>query len=164
VNAWKVILATLVIFITGIITGAVAAKQLWPAKVAPIIKPPAPESANWLIQRPEFLFYMSRTLDLKPDQRQRIETIMKDSQDRLQPLRQLIEPLTREEFNRVKDEIRKELTPEQQKKFEDMLKRRPRKPDGPPSRDQHRPGDSRERPFPGRPPGPPALSLPAEKP
>jgi hypothetical protein len=36
----------------------------------------------------------------------------------------------RDELRKVREGIRNELTPEQQKKFNDLLKAHPRKPDG----------------------------------
>ena len=73
---------------------------------------------------------MDRQLDLTPEQVQHIDKVMHDSLDRTRPLWQQIAPQMRDEMKRVREDIRKELTPEQQKKFAELLKAHPRKTDG----------------------------------
>jgi Spy/CpxP family protein refolding chaperone len=89
-----------------------------------------PGAPPWQLQRKEFLDKMDRQLDLTSDQRQRIDKVMHDSLDRTRPLWQQIAPQMRDEMRRVREDIRKELAPEQQKKFADLLKAHPRKTDG----------------------------------
>jgi Spy/CpxP family protein refolding chaperone len=85
----------------------------------------------WQLQRKEFLDKMDRQLDLTPEQRLKIEKVMHGSLDRTRPLWNQIAPQMRDEMKRVREEIRQQLTPEQQKKFNDLLKpRQPRKLDG----------------------------------
>jgi Spy/CpxP family protein refolding chaperone len=141
VSPWKVILATMIIFGCGVVTGGLVVKvrNSPRAAVARVdgshqsgrnisLNNPAPP---WQIQRNEFLRKMDKQLDLTPEQRQRIEKIMHQSQERTRPLWQQIAPQMGEELHRVREEIRKELSPEQQKKFAELLKNRPaRKTDG----------------------------------
>ena len=82
------------------------------------------------LQRPEFLRRMQKQLDLTASQRDEIAKIMKESQERSRPLWKKIAPQLREEVKRVREEINKVLTPDQQKKFNELLKARPRKSDG----------------------------------
>jgi Spy/CpxP family protein refolding chaperone len=141
VSPWKVILATMIIFGCGVVTGGLVVKvrtaHLRTAKVEPrnpgsrnaaaLNTPGAPP---WQLQRKEFLDKMDHQLDLTADQRQRIEKVMHDSLDRTRPLWQQIAPQMRDEMRRVREGIRNELTSDQQKKFNDLLKPHPRKLDG----------------------------------
>ena len=140
-SPWKVILATMIIFGCGVVTGGLLVKVRIahpraiklesrtpsPNRNAAVATPGAPP---WQLQRKEFLDKMDRQLELTPDQRQRIDKVMHDSLDRTRPLWQQIAPQMRDEMRRVREDIRNELTPEQQKKFNDLLKAHPRKPDG----------------------------------
>lgn len=138
-SPWKVILATMIIFGCGVVTGGLVVKVRNTPRAARIeqglhqpgrnvaLNNPAPP---WQIQRNEFLRRMDKQIELTPDQRQRIEKIMHQSQERTRPLWQQIAPQMGEELRRVREEIRNELTPEQQKKFNDLLKARPNRKDG----------------------------------
>ena len=77
--------------------------------------------------RPEFLRRLQKQLDLTPAQHEEIAKIMSDSQERSWPLWDKIAPQMKEELKRVHKEIRQVLTPEQQKRWDDLLKARPRK-------------------------------------
>lgn len=140
-SPWKVILATMIIFGCGVVTGGLVVKvrnaprttaarfdaSRQPGRNVALNNPSPP----WQIQRQEFLRKMDKQLDLTPEQRQRIDKIMHQSQERTRPLWQQIAPQMGEELHRVREEIRKELTPEQQKRYNELLKARPnRKPDG----------------------------------
>jgi Spy/CpxP family protein refolding chaperone len=148
VNAWKVVCATLVIFIAGIVTGASLVRfaqrgsrpgRLFPAMVAANPLPPSisakpspgnprsPNSgvpANGLLNR-EFLQVLEHHLRLSPDQREDIGKIMTAGQLRIRELRTTIEPRIREEMQATREQIRSLLTPEQREQFEQLMKQRP---------------------------------------
>ena len=112
-NAWKVIVPTLVIFIAGIVTGLVLDKFVGqrPAKPAAAINQ---QGANpWLFKNRELLKRMDRELDLTSEQHKRIVSDMVDSQKRI-----------RFELQQLHQAIAKELTPEQRKKFEALTRPR----------------------------------------
>ena len=111
-----VVLATLVIFSTGLITGVVLMKQL--PKPAP---PPSPAA----LQGPgpgwqQFFHRIQGELDLTPEQNQRIMALLRESQERTRGL-------ARAEFGKVREQIRGELTPPQKEKFEQLVKDRQRR-------------------------------------
>ena len=90
---------------------------------------------------------MQKQLDLTPGQREEIARIMRASQERSRPLWEQIAPQMRSEVRRVRGEIREVLTPDQQKKFDELLKARPRKQDGaggPPGHPEPPPAESPE--------------------
>jgi Spy/CpxP family protein refolding chaperone len=137
VSPWKVILATMVIFACGVMTGAMLTRTITPrAEPAPALAAqptPARMSAPPLfqMQRTNFLKVLDKQLDLSAAQREQIGKIMKASQERTQPLWNQIAPQMSEEIKSVREEIRGVLTPEQRKKFVELL-RRNRKPEAAP--------------------------------
>jgi len=133
VSPWKVILATMVIFGCGVITGGLLIKTQLPLPSAP---EPARVSLStnapppWAqIQRMEFLRRIDKQLQLTPAQREEITRIIKASQDRSRPVWEQIAPQMRQEVRRTREEIRKVLTPEQQIKMDKLLKPRQRRPE-----------------------------------
>ncbi len=129
----------MVIFGCGVVTGGLLIKTVkteLPAAGVPAEVAPHPSTSTnqppplAQIQRPEFLRRMQKQLDLTASQRDEIAKIMKASQERNRPLWERIAPQLREEVKRVREEMRQVLTPEQQKKFDELLKPHPRKTDG----------------------------------
>ncbi len=59
---------------------------------------------------------MGRDLDLTPEQRERIDKILTESQEQTRKA-------IHEEFQRTKASFREVLTPEQQARFDDLIKR-----------------------------------------
>jgi hypothetical protein len=123
VSPWKVILATLVIFITGLITGAVLVKQggrpTFSGRPTNATDPLLP-----IIFREEFVRRMEQELELTPEQRVKINEIVHESQERTRLLYGLIGDDVREEMRHTRESIREQLNPQQTKKFEEMQHRR----------------------------------------
>ncbi len=142
-NTWKVILATVVIFSAGVFTGGLLVKQT--SKPEPV---PAPEFG-----RIQMLRRLSRLLSLTPEQNERLDTIMRESQERTKVYWELLEPELRGEFRKTRDEIREVLTPEQRKEFDERLQQRQRRPGmmSPTNAPRRWPGES---PPAARPPAP----------
>jgi len=127
----------MVIFGCGVVTGGLLMKTQLPPP--PVVDTVAPHPLNSTNQSPpfaqiqrqlEFLRRMQKQLDLTPAQRDAITKIMKGSQERSRPLWEQIGPQMREELRRVREEIRQVLTPDQQKKMDELLKARPHKAEG----------------------------------
>lgn len=153
VKTWKIVLATLVIFAAGVITGGMVVRRAMAPTVARYHKVWENSRTQWLIQRPEFFQRMKVELNLTPEQIDKVEIQIRQSHLRTEPLWELINPLLQEEFNRVKQDIRKELTPEQQVKFEELMKPRAPRREGDTGKSKgHPPGKG------NRPPGNPANS------
>jgi Spy/CpxP family protein refolding chaperone len=129
VRPWKVILAAAVIFACGVLTGLMVAKTNHPALPVPAnppavaVNPKNPAPPGWQMQRLEFFRKMQRQLDLDPKQQQEINQIVKESQERVKPLWDQIGPQMNAELERVRDEVGKVLTPEQQKKMNELMRR-----------------------------------------
>lgn len=146
-KTWKVILAAAVIFVAGVLTGAVV---VWKARSLPAL--PAARSATnapspWFIHRPEFLDIMKKELALTPEQAEKIGAAVRTSRQRTDFLWEMLKEPLQEELYLLKQNILAVLEPQQQKKFEELIK--PRPPRWEPGR---RWGGDKEG---GRPPGSP---------
>lgn len=72
--------------------------------------------------RLEFLRRMQRDLDLTPEQRDRIDKVLKQSQERTRKIMQPVAPQLHQELEQAKTEFREILTPPQQTRFDELLK------------------------------------------
>lgn len=130
-NAWKVILPTLVIFIAGVVTGGVMVKYGMahkPEKQKITLIPSGVPGNPWTLRNKELLRRMDRELDLTPEQHKDIEQIIQTSQKRIQILLKPVAPQLNREMQEVRSEIAKELTSDQRKKFEGFNKPRGNNP------------------------------------
>jgi hypothetical protein len=195
VNTWKIVLATVVIFGAGVFAGGLlvshaerARLRSWRPHVAPAPPPQwtpplreFPRRAEKDLQlnleqrRMEFLLSVTRELGLSPDQRARIERLIRESQERTRRLWEQVGPQMRKELVEVKEKIREELTSQQRRRFEELMKwqqaRRPEdaQPAASRLRDQRRLNAPRELPRPEGPlpedaPQPPPPSEPPRAP
>jgi len=137
VSQWKAILAALIIFGSGVVIGGLLVKNVYPQKTSAKRKEPNAPGA-WAAQRLEFHKRIEKELDLKPEQKAKIEEVFKTSQDRMKPFWEKISPQLHEEVARVQNEIRAQLNPDQEKKFDELLKTRPRKQEKAPEEKKRR--------------------------
>jgi Spy/CpxP family protein refolding chaperone len=131
VNAWKVILATVLIFGTGVVTGALITRRAGIAAPPRQGKSASPAAAPALapgLYRLEFLRRAQRELNLSPEQRERVDGVFRQSQERAKRLMEPVAPELRAELDRAKAEFREILTPEQRNRFDSLLKQRFRDP------------------------------------
>lgn len=154
-NSWKVILATMVIFGAGVITGGLLVKNT----ASPVqIRPPRtaartnqPPIMPGQIQRMDFLLRAGNELNLTPQQHERIEKIIREGQERSRKLWEGVAPEIRKELQSVHEQIRNELTPEQRRRFEVLLKNVPRPNPNNPDNAPQPPERFRDRPRPQNP-------------
>jgi hypothetical protein len=144
VNAWKVILATLVIFVAGAFTGGLLVRHSSQAK--PVANGQRVESHPAALQttnatrgtklppplmgplRKDFVDRLQKELKMDAAQRERIEHIISDGQEVTRQIWLEIEPDIYHTIVETKDKIRAELAPEQKAKFEELLKGKLRPP------------------------------------
>lgn len=147
-NAWKIVLATLVIFVAGIITGAALVKfaqnrggRMNPRPQPEFNQPNNPgrpenpnrsnesEFGNQPGQQPsllnrQFVLGLDRQLKLTSEQRDKVEKLMAEGQERIRQMRSNLEPEMRKEMQGVNERIKSILTPEQRQQFERIMKQR----------------------------------------
>ena len=142
----------MVIFGTGVVTGGLLVRHAErgrdrrPQRVSDAARPAQPTSAG--VMRIEFLRRMERELDLTPEQREPIDKVLKEGQERMKKLMETVEPRRREEFKRTMEEFRAVLTPEQRKRFDELVKQQQQR-----AREQRKAAPPRERPPQSPPPG-----------
>jgi Spy/CpxP family protein refolding chaperone len=124
---WRVILAVVVIFGAGVVTGGLIARStLKPVAANP--QPPTPMPGGppgtgmWSQSRAQFVQKMHRQLDLTPDQCKQVDAIMKAGHERMAKLWEPVAPQAREETKNVRLQIQAILTPQQLAKFEEVFK------------------------------------------
>ncbi len=129
-NAWKIILATMVIFGTGVITGGLLVRhsqhsqRVWPRQIIQYQTPPRPAAAPASSGGPrlEFLRRAERDLHLTAEQRQQVDGILRQSQERIKKLMDDVSPAMKEEVQRAREEFRAVLTPDQRERMDELLK------------------------------------------
>ncbi|MGB7767888.1 MAG: hypothetical protein WBN22_03435 [Verrucomicrobiia bacterium] len=160
-NSWKVILATVVIFGAGVLTGGLLVNYVdrehggngrfpfWRAKPHSQMDDPGqphpgelPRPRSPEMWRKEFIGHLDETLKLTPEQHAAVSKIIAEGQEQNREIWTNVAPKMRQEMEQVQQRIRAELTPEQQKQFEAMIKQfaprhppRDRKPPEPPPPD-----------------------------
>lgn len=152
-NAWKVILATLVIYSAGLITGGLLVRQGRP--LAPPQRPPFPSREDFFsppIVQERFLEQMRVRLELTPEQFARLKGIFAESRERMRIINELVRPEMQAEIQHVRKRIHDELTPEQRRRFDELMRNRRRGdlPQGGPGQlnrlDSYPRGDASNRP------------------
>jgi len=113
-STWKNILAVLTIFVLGTIFGLVISRQMSPG-------PPPPGGPARIISLPE----LDRLLDqgLSAEQKQEISKILEEVRSELERLRKRAMPQIDGKMQEAQKRIRDILTPEQQKQFDQIIKR-----------------------------------------
>jgi Spy/CpxP family protein refolding chaperone len=133
VNSWKAILATMVIFGTGVVTGGLLVFKVISSKPPKshlgggAAKPALMTPGNMRI---EFLRRVERDLDVSAQQRDQIDKILTASQERTKKLMEPVTPKLREEMQATRDAVRDVLTSDQRQRFDELVKtqQRPREP------------------------------------
>ena len=143
-NSWKVILATMFIFGTGVVTGGLLvrfadrSREHRPQRGVGVVRPAQPALAG--VMRIEFLRRVERELALTPAQREPVDRILRDGQERMKKLMETVEPRRREEYKRTVEEFRAVLNPEQRQRFDAVLKQQQQR-----GRDQRKTNPPRDR-------------------
>ena len=134
-NSWRIILATVVIFAAGVVTGGLLVNHVQPHVRRPPPQPPALSMPDILNQK--FIQQLNEQLNLTPAQRKRIHQVISEGQQRNRELWKLVAPQVHLVMQDTRQRIRETLTPDQRTLFEDMLKqyralRRPQLTNAPP--------------------------------
>jgi hypothetical protein len=153
-NGWKIVLATLVIFGSGIITGGLLVSysdRAWhrspqqlratrePREAGARREQPPAENRAYRVPPPpmrgplrkDFLDRLTRDLRLDDTQRGKIEKIIAEGQERTRDIWLQHEPEFRAALSETRARIRNVLTAEQQRRFEELLRQHPRDPKRP---------------------------------
>ena len=124
-NPWKVILATMVIFSTGVVTGGLLVRYSHldrPHRLPRSANGHSPQTPTPGFTRLEFLRRAQGALDLTTEQREQADKLIGESQERMKKLWEPITPKIREELHQTKAQFRALLRPEQQMRFDTLSK------------------------------------------
>ena len=142
-NSWKIILAVVVVFGAGVLTGGLLVYHVNPTHPQDFHFPSAetnprqqmggrdqlrpgamPRLRSPEMWKKDFVGRLDKTLKLTPAQHNAIQKIFTEGQEQnWQIWTNFAEPKVRQVMDRVHQRIRAELTPDQQKKFEALTKR-----------------------------------------
>lgn len=127
-NLLRVILATVVIFAAGAMSGYFVARK---SVTATVNKPPAKSvlastnaPSGWNKSREEMRASMQKELKATDEQMAKVDEILSQSRKRSREVWQTTRSSMEAEVERVKEEIRGVLTEEQAAKYEEIMKRR----------------------------------------
>ena len=141
-NAWRLILATIVIFGAGVVTGGLVVGHYGRANSQAAQHPPGPARPGQRISagvmRIEFLRRIERDLNLSPQQKERIDAIISEGQERTRQIMEPLAPEIRQQLNTTLENFRAVLSPVQQGRFDELIKQAQH------PRDTHR-SDKRDR-------------------
>lgn len=122
---WKAIAAALALFMAGAFCG-VMTEQLVAQHSRR--KPITPDLVGPLGQRVAMVRRLEKRLDLTPEQRTRVEVLIRESQQRLRDMWDPIAPRAEEELRHLYRGIELELTPPQRAQFKTLLSQPSRGP------------------------------------
>jgi hypothetical protein len=114
----KVIGVLVLIFAAGFSGGVVATRVVVRNMVLEARR--HPEQTTTLI-RTNIEHNLVRTLRLRPEQQKQVHEILKDSRDRMRPIREQFQPQLDAIIIETRSNISAKLTPPQQQRFEDFL-------------------------------------------
>jgi Spy/CpxP family protein refolding chaperone len=127
VKIWSVVIAVMLIFGAGVVTGGLLVRTRVVEQNAPAPTSTAPVTATPMANvapgRQMFIQRVRNELDLTPEQSAKVDEIMAESQKRIAKIYEPVTPQAREETRRVRQEIMGLLTPEQRRKFNQSIKR-----------------------------------------
>ena len=119
-KVFKLILAAMLLFSAGAVAGG-AASRIREKANARIQQQRRGNVPPPLWQRMEYLRRAQRDLDLTADQRQRIDTHVRESQEAVRRIWEPVAPRARAELETLRDRIRGELSADQRDRFDRAL-------------------------------------------
>lgn len=135
-----VVLATVVIFAAGVVTGSLVTRKTTRFQIA------QPFWGRFEMTR-RAVDDMGRRGQLTPEQHVRLDEIIRDHQELIADYFNILEPDVQQVFRKMRENIREELTAEQRKQFEELSRKRVNnRPGDQPEKRPRRDGDSG--PFP----------------
>ena len=145
---WKIWVALLVLFVSGVLIGSVGTRMYVRHKLTGIFARERPAVRNLFVRR------LTRELDLTREQREEIEQIASRAAEKFHELHREHRSQAEDLFDQSASEIKKHLSPAQQEQFDELRKRMKERH----KRRRHGP------PHGGHPPPPPPPPPPAPPP
>jgi len=112
---WKAIAGVCLIFILGGAAGSLGTAIIIHKRIQHYLQG-GPQAMNELIAK-----RLTRRLDLNADQQAKLKSLLDESRDKIKDARREIQPQVVQIISEYKGKIRDILTPDQQKKFDDIV-------------------------------------------
>ena len=103
------VLATLVIFAAGVVTGGLVVRNVLPQKAA------TPQGSGWQMARLDQFQRAVNQLDLTPEQRLKVNRIARERQEYIADMMRILDPDLPALFIKMRRSIEQELTAEQRR-------------------------------------------------
>ena len=103
------VLATLVIFAAGVVTGGLLVRNVLPQKTA------TPQGSGWQMARLDQFQRAVNQLDLTPEQRMKVNRIARERQEYIADMMRILDPDLPGLFIKMRRSIEQELTAEQRR-------------------------------------------------
>jgi len=116
-----VVLATVVIFGAGVVTGSLIVKRTARPQFT------QPFWGRFEMTR-RAIDELDRQGELTPKQRARIDHVIQENQEYIADIFSIMEPDVQEVFRKMRESIRQELTPDQRQRFEELARKRLNRP------------------------------------
>ncbi|MSR65502.1 MAG: hypothetical protein EXS18_06940 [Verrucomicrobiae bacterium] len=111
---WKVVIGVLLVFVLGILAGALVTHRIYQRKIREIASSPV-TVRHFMVKA------MTRQLRLTPAQQVEVENTIHDSQREFQAIRKQVQPQVEDILHRAQDRIRKQLDVSQREKFDKFV-------------------------------------------
>jgi hypothetical protein len=118
---WKAIVSITVVFLLGVMAGAIVEHTSCRQRMDKIIKGEPGAMREFIVQR------LNKELNLDPGQLEQLRTIIKETHAEMKNLRRQIRPQTEEVLARSQDRVRSILRPDQLEKYERIIAERRKK-------------------------------------
>ena len=150
---WKIWVALLVLFVSGVLIGSVGTRMYVRHKISGIFSRERPAVRNLFVRR------LTRELDLTREQREEIEEIASRAAEKFHNIHTQHRSEVEVIIDQSASEMKKHLSPAQQEQFDELRKRmkarRKRRKHGPPLGGHPPPPPGTLEPHPAPPPPPP---------
>ena len=113
-KGWKAVAGVLLVFLLGVAAGGIGVYRFHRHRMDRFFRGEPGAVSGFLVHR------LSRELDLDAQQKARVEAIARRSEEEMRTLRQQLRPQFEEILSRGRQEIRAELRPDQQQRFDAM--------------------------------------------
>ena len=110
---WRITVGILLVFALGTAVGAYGSRMMFKKRVSSVLHAKGPPG-SWAMQR------MFHRLDLSETQKKSIDAILGESNKKWEAIQQEFEPKMTALFEKVIEDTKKELTPQQREKLERM--------------------------------------------
>ena len=120
-KGWKAVAGVVLVFFLGVLAGGIGVYRFHRQRMDRVFRGEPGAMSGFLVQR------LSRELDLDATQRTRVADVVRRTHEEMQTLRRQLHPQLGELMEKGRREIRAELHPDQQARFDRIVEERHRR-------------------------------------